>query len=247
MYVDAKTFTLAMSSRVLNSTMLVDARAYAHAKYSQALDSTMLVDAKAYAHAKYTQALDSTMLVDAKAYASSAGIRFLSWAKGLSPTQQAILVGVSFLMVLAVLAVSCRRRRPKVLGAAPEAVASTDVGTVVEPQVAHALEMRSDESVPSSALRRRKSRLDSPRPSLGNNENEAPHSNCSMGSSAFLSKCNSGTDEELLSIPGLGATSVAKIVKYRSKHGEIQEIDELVGKVGLSRTIVTKIARVHGL
>jgi hypothetical protein len=266
-YVDAKTFTLAMCSRALNSTTFVDAKAYALAKYSgalnstvfvdaktyalakysKALDSTMFVDAKTYALAKYTQALDSAMLVDAKAYASVAYERLLSRAKGLSSTQQAILVGVSVLMVAAVLAVSCRRRRAKVLASAPEAVGSADVSTIAETQAANTLEMRTDESVPPSALRRRKSRLDSPRPSLGNNENEAPLSNCTMGSAAFLSKCNSGTDEELLLIPGLGEKSVAKIVKYRSKHGEIHEIDELVGKVGLSRVIVTKIAKVHGL
>jgi DNA uptake protein ComE-like DNA-binding protein len=160
-------------------------------------------------------------------------------AEGLSSTQQAILLGACFLAVVSVLAVSCRRRRTKV---SESADVSTVVATPKDP-----LETGAGVGVEQPALRRRRSRCDSPRPVAENNENEAPQSNCAMGSAAFLSQLNNFSQEELLSLPGLGEKSVAKIVKYRSKHGEIHEIDELVGKVGLSRVIVTKMAKVHGL
>jgi DNA uptake protein ComE-like DNA-binding protein len=181
------------------------------------------------------QLLNSKIVAASKARVLATSSQVLLWLRGLSPMHRTTLAVAVIAMVMMALALSCRRRRPKVN-------ASVD-DTVVAAQLATS-DARTETGA-QDALRRRRSRCDSPRPTNGNDENAAPQSNRLEGSESLLSQVNTATSDELLRLPGLGEKSVAKILKYRSKHGDIQEIDELIGKVGLARVVVTKLARVH--
>jgi len=232
-FVDAKAYALALQARAINSTIfddaktsisarLVNAKTYALATYAQVINSAIIVDASAYARERYSQVVNSSAFIAASTF--------------VLDMQQILVVCSFFTMVVAVLVASCRRRCRKVDGSA-NVTHTPEVGTATG----------AAELPPAIHRRRSRSRCDSPGASVQNQENEAPHANCAMGPEALLSQVNTATSDELRALPGLGAASVKKIMDYRSKHGEINDIDELVVKIGLSRPVVTKFVRVHGL
>jgi len=246
-FVDAKAYALALQARAINSTIfddaktsisarLVNAKTYALATYAQVINSAIIVDASAYARERYSQVLNSSAFIAASTFVLDMSAEISSRAKALSSMQQILVVCSFFTMVVAVLVASCRRRCRKVDGSA-NVTHTPEVGTATG----------AAELPPAIHRRRSRSRCDSPGASVQNQENEAPHANCAMGPEALLSQVNTATSDELRALPGLGAASVKKIMDYRSKHGEINDIDELVVKIGLSRPVVTKFVRVHGL
>lgn len=246
-FVDAKAYALALQARAINSTIfdgaktsisagLVNAKTYALATYAQVMNSAIIADVSAYAREGYSRVLKSSAFIAVRTFVLDMSAEILSRAKALSSMQQIPVVCSFFTMVVAVLAASCRRRCRKVDRSA-NVTHPLEVGTATG----------AAELPPAIHRRRSRSRCDSPGASVQNQENEAPHANCGMGPEALLSQVNTGTSDELRALPGLGAASVKKIMDYRSKHGEINDIDELVVKIGLSRPVVTKFVRVHGL
>jgi comEA protein len=52
---------------------------------------------------------------------------------------------------------------------------------------------------------------------------------------------NNATEEELISLPGIGPTTARKIIEYRSSHGDFTDLEDLKHIKGLRNQTLEKI------
>ena len=56
-----------------------------------------------------------------------------------------------------------------------------------------------------------------------------------------LISINSGTKEELMTLPGIGESKANNIIKYREEHGEFQNLEDIMNVSGIGESAYSKI------
>lgn len=98
---------------------------------------------------------------------------------------------------------------------------------------------------PQAPLRRRRS--ESPGATAKENASGASEVNREVAEQDVLNHLNTATPEELRMVSGLGDKSVNKILKYRSKEGELESLGDLVHKVGIHGATFANFAKAQGI
>jgi len=99
--------------------------------------------------------------------------------------------------------------------------------------------------LPRAPTRRRRS--ESPGATAKENAGGASEVNREVAEQDVLHHINAATPEELRLISGLGDKSVNKILKYRSKDGQLDSLGDLVHKVGIHGATFANFAKAQGI
>jgi hypothetical protein len=157
-----------------------------------------------------------------------------------APLSWSVLVLLASLGLLTVAA--RRRRRPRTETMAPEDGKTAASWEASRPEPA---------SRPPASLKQRRSRVESPPPAPVAAERttvRTPLSDISIRQpiteADVLRILNS---DDPMQLKGIGEISAAKILKYRSQGEDLDKVDDLVAKVGMTRGVVMSLKRAQGI
>merc|ERR1711977_511238 len=98
--------------------------------------------------------------------------------------------------------------------------------------------------LPPASHRRRRS--ESPGVMAKENASGAGEGNVASEQDVLI-RLNSATPDELRLMPGLGDKSINKIMDYRTKAGDLESVDDLVGKVGIRGATLANFKLAQGI